>query len=74
MPAWKVAAGTFAGMAPLCYAQAYLADRLFRVLPGSLWIIAGLGIAYAAAVVWVLTRARRPPDDVDRRLRKDLPS
>lgn len=60
VPTWKVAAGTLAGMAPLCYAQAYLADRLFRILPGSLWIIAGFGVAYAAAVIWVLTRARRP--------------
>jgi uncharacterized membrane protein YdjX (TVP38/TMEM64 family) len=60
VPTWKVAAGTLAGMAPLCYAQAYLADRLFRILPGSLWIIAGFGVAYAVAVIWVLTRARRP--------------
>ena len=74
VPAWKVAAGTFAGMAPLCYAQAYLADRLFRVLPGSLWIIAGLGVAYAGAVIWVLTRVRRRPDDADGQIRKDLPS
>ncbi len=59
MPAWKVTIGTLAGMAPLCYAQAYLADRLFRILPGSLWIIAGLGLAYAVAVVWLLTRAGR---------------
>jgi hypothetical protein len=54
-----VTIGTLAGMAPLCYAQAYLADRLFRILPGSLWIIAGLGLAYAVAVVWLLTRAGR---------------
>ena len=54
-----------AGMAPLCYAQAYFADRLFRILPGSLWIVATLGLAYAAAVIWVLIRLgrRRPRSD-----------
>jgi len=56
VPVWKVALGTLAGMAPLCYAQAYLADRLFRILPGSLWIMALLGTAYAAIVIWVLAR------------------
>jgi len=60
IPVWKVAVGTLAGMAPLCYAQAYLADRLFRVLPGSIWIIALLGTAYAAIVIWVLIRSARP--------------
>ena len=73
VPAWKVAAGTLAGMAPLCYAQAYLADRLFRILPGSLWIIAGFGLAYAVAVIWMLTRAGRRQAGHDGRFRKDLP-
>jgi uncharacterized membrane protein YdjX (TVP38/TMEM64 family) len=57
---WKVGVGTLAGMAPLCYAQAYLADRLFRVLPGSIWVIALLGAAFAVIVVWVLVRAGTP--------------
>jgi uncharacterized membrane protein YdjX (TVP38/TMEM64 family) len=56
VPVWKVGLGTLAGMAPLCYAQAYLADRLFRILPGSLWIIVVLGGAYAALVIWVIVR------------------
>jgi uncharacterized membrane protein YdjX (TVP38/TMEM64 family) len=56
VPAWKVVVGTLIGMAPLCYAQAYLADRLFRVLPGSLWAVVVLGLAYAAAVVWIVFR------------------
>jgi uncharacterized membrane protein YdjX (TVP38/TMEM64 family) len=61
MPAWKVAAGTLAGMAPLCYAQAYLAERLFTMLPGSLGIVAGLGAAYVVVVIWVVLRAGRRP-------------
>ena len=56
VPAWKVVVGTLIGMAPLCYAQAYLADRLFRVLPGSLWAVVVLGLAYFAAVVWIVFR------------------
>jgi uncharacterized membrane protein YdjX (TVP38/TMEM64 family) len=60
VPVWQVAAGTLAGMAPLCYAQAYFADCLFRILPHSLWIVAGLGLAYATAVVWVVIRIGRP--------------
>ncbi len=63
VPVWKVTVGTLAGMAPLCYAQAYLADRLFRILPGSLWVIALLGFGYAVAVIWILTRSgRRQPE------------
>lgn len=59
IPLWKVVAGTLIGMAPLCYAQAYLADRLFRVLPWSGWVIVVLAVAYAAVVVWIVIR--RPP-------------
>jgi uncharacterized membrane protein YdjX (TVP38/TMEM64 family) len=61
VPVWKVVVGTLVGMAPLCYAQAYLADRLFRVLPWSGWTIVALGTAYAAVVIWIAVR--RPPQD-----------
>jgi uncharacterized membrane protein YdjX (TVP38/TMEM64 family) len=61
VPIWKVGLGTLIGMAPLCYAQAYLAERLFTMLPGSLWIVAGLGAAYVVVVIWVVLRAGRPP-------------
>ena len=56
VPVWKVVVGTLLGMAPLCYAQSYVADRLFSVLPGSLWVVAALGIGYAAAVAWLILR------------------
>jgi uncharacterized membrane protein YdjX (TVP38/TMEM64 family) len=61
VPVWKVVVGTLVGMAPLCYVQAYAADRLLSVLPGSLWVVVTLGLGYAAAVVWLLVRhvARR---------------
>jgi hypothetical protein len=48
-------------MAPLCCAQAYLADRLFRVLPGSGLAVMVLALAYAAAVVCIVVR--RPPGE-----------
>jgi len=54
VPAWKVALGTLAGMAPLCYAQAYLAERILRVLPGSLWVVIALGLTYFGVVVWIV--------------------
>ena len=56
VPVWKVIVGTLVGMAPLCYAQAYLADRLFRVLPASGLAIVVLALAYVAAVVWIVVR------------------
>jgi uncharacterized membrane protein YdjX (TVP38/TMEM64 family) len=59
-PVWKVAVGTLAGMAPLCYAQAYLAEQLFLVLPDSIWIIVVLGASYAAVVIWLLIRTVKP--------------
>jgi uncharacterized membrane protein YdjX (TVP38/TMEM64 family) len=66
VPAAKVFAGTLIGMAPLCYAQAYFADRLFRVLPGSAAIVVGFGVAYLVAVILIVGRARRGSRYTDR--------
>jgi uncharacterized membrane protein YdjX (TVP38/TMEM64 family) len=56
VPVRHVALGTLFGMAPLCYAQAYLAQELFRILPASGWWLVGLGLAWAVVAVWVLAR------------------
>lgn len=56
VPAWRVAAGTGLGMAPLCYAQAYAADWIVGVLPGSIPLVALLTVAYLVLVVWLLFR------------------
>lgn len=56
VPIWRVALGTFIGMAPLCYAQAYLAEQIFDVLPGAVYILVAAGLAYLAALVIWLTR------------------
>jgi uncharacterized membrane protein YdjX (TVP38/TMEM64 family) len=63
VPVWRVAAGTLIGMAPLCYAQAYLAERLFDALPWSLWIVVGLGAAYGVAVIWIIAAVGRRTRD-----------
>lgn len=57
-----VAAGTFLGMLPQCYLQAYLAQTLFEALPSGPWVIVGgllLGVAIAV-IVWRLSQ-RTPP-------------
>lgn len=63
VPAWKVAAGTAVGLAPLCFAQAYLAEELFTLLPP--WLLAVSGLVFVMLVAWVLrlgTRARVTPN------------
>jgi uncharacterized membrane protein YdjX (TVP38/TMEM64 family) len=57
LPPWKVALGTL-GIAPLCYLQAYFAERLFDIVPGRVLVIGGLGLA--AAMVAVLVAGWKP--------------
>jgi uncharacterized membrane protein YdjX (TVP38/TMEM64 family) len=62
IPVRHVAAGTFLGMLPHCYLQAYLAQTLFEALPSGRWAIVGgllLGLAIAV-IVWRLSK-RAPP-------------
>ena len=54
MPVWKISLGTLIGLAPLCYAQAYLAQELFTWLPGSGLILLGFTIAYVVVVLALL--------------------
>jgi uncharacterized membrane protein YdjX (TVP38/TMEM64 family) len=56
IPVWRVGLATLAGMAPLCYAQAYAAETLFRILPGSGFLLLGLALAYAAVVLALVLR------------------
>jgi uncharacterized membrane protein YdjX (TVP38/TMEM64 family) len=60
-----VAAGTFLGMLPHCYLQAYLAQTLFEALPSGPWVIVGgvlLGVAIAV-IVWRLSKRAPPRQD-----------
>lgn len=59
MPVWRVALGTFIGMAPLCFAQAYLAEQIFRILPGAVYVLIGAGLLYVAFLVVWLTRSNK---------------
>jgi uncharacterized membrane protein YdjX (TVP38/TMEM64 family) len=54
----RVALGTLLGMAPLCYAQAYAAEAVFRWIPGSGFVVALVGLAYFVLVVWLLAKRR----------------
>jgi uncharacterized membrane protein YdjX (TVP38/TMEM64 family) len=51
---WQLMLGTLAGMAPLCFAQSYLAEGLLTTFP---WLIYPLVVAsavYLLVVAWVL--------------------
>lgn len=54
-----VALGTFLGMLPQCYLQAYLAQTLFEALTSGTWVIVGVAVltTVAAIVLWRLFRA-----------------
>ena len=56
VPVWRVTLGTAIGMAPLCYAQSYASEWIFRVLPGSGLVLIALAVAYMAFVFYLLFR------------------
>lgn len=59
IPVWKVMLATLAGMAPLCFAQAYLAENLFEAFPGLVYPLLILCGVYLVAVVLVVRRLAR---------------
>ena len=56
---WKVMLGTLAGMAPLCFAQAYLAEGLLAAFPGLVYPLVAACAVYAFVVLWVLSKLLR---------------
>jgi uncharacterized membrane protein YdjX (TVP38/TMEM64 family) len=56
VPPWKIALGTLFGLAPWCYAQAYLAERLFEVIPGRLLLASGVVLLALLAAVLAVRR------------------
>lgn len=56
IPIWKVVLATMAGMAPLCFAQAWLAESLFVAYPELLYPLLIIGVAYIIAIVIVIRR------------------
>lgn len=61
MPMWQLLLGTLLGMAPLCFAQAYLAEEFMARMPSLIYPLAVLAALYVAAVLWVLSRMARQP-------------
>ena len=56
IPIWKVTAATALGMAPLCFAQAWLADGLLTAIPELVYPLVALCILYFVFVVVVLKK------------------
>lgn len=54
MATWKVMAGTAVGMAPLCFAQSYLAEELLTAFPHLLYPLLAACAVYVAIVLWIL--------------------
>ncbi len=59
IPVWRVMAGTLLGMAPLCWAQAYLADGILRAIPQLLCPLLILCGIYLVVAVWIISRLSR---------------
>lgn len=57
VPVWRVALGTAIGMAPLCYAQAYASEWVFRWVPASGLVIALLALGYCVVVFAIMFRS-----------------
>jgi uncharacterized membrane protein YdjX (TVP38/TMEM64 family) len=56
MPLWKLMLGTLLGMAPLCWAQSYLADEILTAFPRLLYpLLAACGL-YTIVIVYVVRR------------------
>jgi uncharacterized membrane protein YdjX (TVP38/TMEM64 family) len=56
MPLWKLMLGTFLGMAPLCFAQAYLADEILTAFPRLLYPLVAACALYTIVVVLVVRK------------------
>jgi len=56
MPMSRLLVGTTLGMAPLCFAQAYLAESLLIAFPRLIYPLLVAGLAYAVVFVWVIKK------------------
>ncbi|HVJ68106.1 MAG TPA: hypothetical protein VM510_08995, partial [Caulifigura sp.] len=54
LPTWKLMLATLAGMAPLCFAQAYFADGVLASFPSLISPLIAACAVYAAVVIWIL--------------------
>jgi uncharacterized membrane protein YdjX (TVP38/TMEM64 family) len=64
---WKVMLATLAGMAPLCFAQAYLAEGLLTAFPLLIYPLLAVCAVYALVVLWLLSKlVKKSTDDPSR--------
>lgn len=56
IPVWKVMLGTLAGMAPLCFAQAYLAKGILTAFPRLIYPLLVACAIYTVVVLWIVNR------------------
>ena len=56
MPISKVMLGTLLGMAPLCWAQAYLADTLLHAIPELIYPLLIACLIYTLCVLWIIRK------------------
>jgi uncharacterized membrane protein YdjX (TVP38/TMEM64 family) len=54
LPVWKLMLATLAGMAPLCFAQAYFADGVLASYPSLVYPLVVACVVYAAVGIWVM--------------------
>jgi uncharacterized membrane protein YdjX (TVP38/TMEM64 family) len=58
---WKLMLGTLAGMAPLCFAQSYLAEGLLVAFPLLIFPLVAACAIYALVLLWVLSNLLKKP-------------
>jgi len=59
IPTRTVMLATLVGMAPLCYAQAYMAMTLFQQFPWLVWPLIAVCLLYFCVVFWMLWSVRK---------------
>lgn len=59
IPIWKVMLATAIGIAPLCFAQAYLAENMMQHFPWLLYPFMGCLVIYLAVVMITLLRVKK---------------
>jgi uncharacterized membrane protein YdjX (TVP38/TMEM64 family) len=63
IPVWKVMTGTLLGMAPLCFVQAYFAQKIFTIFPRLIYPLILIGILYALYVVKIIRQVAKQRKD-----------
>lgn len=74
LPLWKLMLGTALGMAPLCWAQSYAADKLLMAFPRLIYPLLIACVVYTLCVILVISRMMKldPSDLADNNVRVDI--